>query len=74
MERFLTVSYKPGIDHHWPSIRIQGQWLLHSGFCCGDKVKLIIRDREILITNISHQTSLKEKPTHYVQADLYGRL
>jgi hypothetical protein len=70
MERFLTVSYKPG-DRRWPSLRIQGRWVMISGFRCGDKVKLIIRDREILITNISQSPTAKDPPKVYVQGDLY---
>lgn len=70
MERFLTVSYKPG-DRRWPSLRIQGRWVMLSGFRCGDKVKLIIRDREILITNISQSPAARGKPARYVQGDLY---
>ncbi len=70
MERFLTVSYKPG-DRRWPSLRIQGRWVMLSGFRCGDKVKLTIRHGEILITNISAPTAAKERPRVYVQGDLY---
>jgi hypothetical protein len=70
-ERFLTVSYLPGNDRHWPMIRLKGLWLLHAGFTSGDKIMLAIRPGQILISNISLPPTAKEPPKVLVQGELY---
>ena len=74
MDRILSVSYMPGDVRHLPSIRIQGLWLLRSGFSYGDKVRLVVADGYITITKIRNEAASKEEPPRYVQKDLYDQL
>lgn len=73
MERTLAVSYVPGSARHIPSIRIQGLWLLKSGFCRGDKVRLTVERDKIIITKIQTKPTTQESP-RYAQQNLYGEL
>ena len=62
MVRILSMSYMPGDPRRLPAIQFQGQWLLHSGFSCGDKVRVDVLDVGIMaITRINNNSTQESK-------------
>ena len=46
----MTISYAPNrANACTPMIRLQGKWLLKSGFACGDKVQVLVGSGQITI-------------------------